>query len=223
MSIEQHPLKPPKQSEQLDARTRRALILIGGLGVAAAGLGSVLSGCDQKKPLLSFHGMDISGASYGQAFSLQDPDGKTRTLAEFKGKVVLLFFGFTQCPDVCPTALTRAALVKQILGRDADKLQVIFVTLDPERDSAALLKNYTAAFDADFLGLRSTLAELPALAQAFKITYKKVPTGSSYTMDHTALSYVYDLKGHIRLAIRHDQPADQLARDVRVLLNETTP
>ncbi|MEX8507803.1 MAG: SCO family protein [Leptothrix ochracea] len=195
--------------------SRRAMMLGGSLAL-------LLSGCDAKKAQPSFHGLNITGANYAQAFSLQDPEGKTRTLAEFKGKVVLLFFGFTQCPDVCPTALTRAALVKQILGPDADKLAVIFVTLDPERDTAALLKNYTAAFDPEFLGLRSSLADLPALAQAFKITYKKVPTGSSYTMDHTALSYVYDLKGHIRLAIRHDQPADQLARDVRELLNETT-
>jgi protein SCO1/2 len=200
----------------LSGDPNRRNVMLGG------SLALLLGGCDAKKAQPSFYGLNITGANYAQAFSLQDPEGKTRTLAEFKGKVVLLFFGFTQCPDVCPTALTRAALVKQILGSDADKLAVIFVTLDPERDTAALLKNYTAAFDPAFLGLRSGLAELPALAQAFKIIYKKVPTGSSYTMDHTALSYVYDLKGQIRLAIRHDQPADQLARDVRALLNETT-
>ncbi len=195
-------------------RNRRAVMLGG-----AASLAWLLGGCDVKKAAgPSFHGLNITGASYAQAFSLQDPEGKTRTLAEFKGKVVLLFFGFTQCPDVCPTALSRAALVKQILGPEADKLQVIFVTLDPERDTAALLKSYTATFDPTFLGLRSGLAELPALAQAFKIVYRKVPTGSSYTMDHTALSYVYDPQGQLRLAIRHDQPADLLAQDIRLLL-----
>jgi protein SCO1 len=202
------------------SRTRRRLIS----GAAAMGLGTavplLLGGCDRNAFTPKFHGINISGVGYGRDFQLKDPDGKVRALADFRDKVVLIFFGFTQCPDVCPTALTRAQQVRQALGKEASRLQVIFVTVDPERDTALLLRQYTAAFDPDFLGLRPEPSELKPMAEEFRVTYRKVPTGSSYTMDHTALSYLYDPKGKLRLAIRHDMPADQLAEDVLALLNE---
>ncbi len=160
----------------------------------------------------------MSGTDHGRDFKLQDPDGRTRTLADFQGQAVLLFFGFTQCPDVCPTALARAAQAKALLGTQGGRLQVIFVTVDPERDTPPVLKAYTGAFDASFLGLYGSLDETAELARNFKAYYKKVPTGSSYTMDHTALSYVYDPAGKLRLILKHDQSAEQVAQDLRRLL-----
>jgi protein SCO1 len=157
------------------------------------------------------------GAS-GQDFHLTDPDGKERSLGEFRGKAVMLFFGFTQCPAVCPTTLAKAATVRKLLGKDGDRLQVIFITIDPERDSAAVLKGYTAAFDPAILGLRADMAHTKKVAEAFHIFYEKVPTGGSYTMDHTALSFIFDTKGDFRLAVHHGQSAEQVAADVRPLL-----
>jgi protein SCO1 len=171
---------------------------------------------------LPFKSLDITGSDYGRSFDLLDPDGKPRTLADFKGRLVMVFFGFTQCPDVCPTALGRAVAVRQMLGADADRLQVIFVTVDPERDTADLLKNYTAAFDPSFLGLRGDAARTAVVAREFKVFYQKVPTGSSYTMDHTALTYVFDAKGQLRLAVKHAQSADEVAGDLKLLLKEST-
>lgn len=176
------------------------------------------SGCERKLPV-KYNGSDIAGAEYGKSFRLNDPDGRERTLADFKGKAVMLFFGFTQCPDVCPTALARAAEVKQLLGKDGERLQVIFITIDPERDSPEMLKEYTAAFDPSFLALRADLDRTAETAKAFKVYYKKVPTGSSYTMDHTALSYVYDPEGKLRLAMRHEQSAKEYAEDISKILN----
>ena len=193
--------------------TRRTLLL-----TAAALVALPLAGCDKIKPT-AFNGIDLTGASYATDFRLTDPDGRERTLADFKGQAVMLFFGFTQCPDVCPTALARAAEVKQLLGKDGDRLQVIFVTIDPERDTPQLLKAYTAAFDPSFLGLRGDIQRTAETAKDFKAFYKKVPTGSSYTMDHSAFSYIYDAQGRIRLAMRHEQTAQQYADDLRQILN----
>ncbi|WP_406626314.1 SCO family protein [Acidovorax sp. SDU_ACID1] len=187
--------------------------------LGAAGLiGLSLAGC-KRAPSQQFHGVDITGATYAKDFSLTDPNGKTRTLADFKGKAIMMFFGFTQCPDVCPTALVRAATVKQLLGADGDRLQVIFVTVDPERDTPEILKAYTAAFDPSFLGLYGDLKHTEETAKDFKVFYKKVPTGSSYTMDHSALSYVYDPDGKLRLVLRHTQSAEEYAADLRQLLH----
>ena len=191
-----------------------------GVSVLLACLATVItiaSGCDARPQ--SFQSIDITGAEYAQAFELRDSDGKPRKLSDFQGKAVLLFFGFTQCPDVCPTALTRASAVKKQLGADGDKLAVIFVTIDPERDSPAMLKDYTAAFDPSFVGLHGDLKTTAETAAAFRIFYSKVPTGASYTMDHTATSYVYDPKGRLRLAVSHSLGADALASDIRTLLN----
>ncbi len=179
---------------------------------------SALAGCEANKP--GFRSLDVSGADWGKDFHLNDPEGRERSLADFRGKVVLIFFGFTQCPDVCPTALTRAAEVKRALGDEGRRLQVIFVTVDPERDTPDVLKAYMQAFDPAFLGLSGDLAQTQATASDFKIFYQKVPTGSSYTMDHTALSYAFDPAGRLRLAIKHAEPATSVAADLKLLLAE---
>ena len=178
-----------------------------------------LAACSQKP---EFKNVDITGSTaFGKDFSLLDPDGKTRTLADFKGKVVVMFFGYTQCPDVCPTTLTEMQEVMSLMGPKADKVQVLFVTIDPERDSPAILKQYVPAFDARFLGLRpADQVALEKVTKDFKIYYKKVPgsgTGS-YTMDHTAGSYAFDPDGHLRLYIKHAQGSETLAYDLKELL-----
>ena len=185
----------------------------------AAALGGVLTlaACDQA--VGPFKGIDVTGAPYGQGFALTDMNGKPRTLADFKGRVVLLYFGFVQCPDVCPTALTRANEVLRLLGPEAAaRVQVIFVTVDPERDTPELLQNYMAAFNPQFLALYGNADETRYTAEGFKVFYKKVPTGSAYTMDHTALSYLFDPQGRFRVALRHEQTAADYAADVRALL-----
>ena len=184
--------------------------------VLAAGLAAGLGACS---PAPSFHAVDISGAELGADFRLADPDGRIRSLADFRGQVVLVFFGFTQCPDVCPTALSRAVQVRELLGPAADRLQVVFITVDPERDTPQLLREYTQAFHPSFLGLRGGLEATAATAKAFKVVYAKVPTGSSYTMDHTALTFAYDPQGKLRLAIRHATPATEVAHDLKLLLD----
>ena len=173
-------------------------------------------------PKQSFKNVDITGSkAFGTDFSLVDPDGKVRTLADFKGKAVLMFFGYTQCPDVCPTTLTEMQQVMTLLGPQSDKVQVLFVTVDPERDTASILKQYVPAFDARFLGLRpADEAALEKVAKDFKIYYKKVPGSSpgSYTMDHTAGSYAFDPEGRLRLYIKHAQGPETLAQDLKELL-----
>jgi protein SCO1/2 len=192
------------------ARWLASLVLLGGL------LGGCSRGDDGTAPV--FKGMDITGASYGRDFSLTDFDGRERTLADFKGQVVLLYFGFVQCPDVCPTALARAVEVKQLLGAQGERLQVIFVTVDPERDSPAMLKDYMAAFDPTFLALQGGAQRTREMADHFKVYYKKIPTGSSYTVDHSAMSYLFDPQGHLRLVMRHEQTAQDYAHDIALLL-----
>jgi protein SCO1 len=179
----------------------------------------VLTACSPKP---EFKNIDITGSTaLGKDFSLVDPDGKMRTLADFKGKVVVMFFGYTQCPDICPTTLTEMKQVMTILGPQSDKVQVLFVTIDPARDTAAILKQYVPAFDPHFLGLRpADDAALDKVAKDFKIYYKKVPGTSpgSYTMDHTAGSYAFDPEGHLRLYIKHAQGPETLAQDLKELL-----
>ncbi len=177
-----------------------------------------LAGCDSGSP--GFRNTDVTGASYGRDFRLLDPDGNTRTLADFRGKVVMMFFGFTQCPDICPTALSRAAEVRRLLGEQAAHLQVIFVTVDPERDLPEVLGSYTAAFDPAFLGLYTTVEDTRTLADHFRVFYRKVPTGNSYTMDHTATSYVFDPQGRLRLAVSYQSTAESIAADMLALLQE---
>jgi protein SCO1/2 len=180
---------------------------------------AVLSGCGQDKP--AFKGVDITGADYAQGFSLSDQDGQLRTLKDFAGKTVVVFFGFTQCPDVCPTALQEIAQAKKLLGADGAKLQGIFITVDPERDTPELLKAYVANFGADFVALRPSLEQLPKVTKDFKIYYKKVDgkTPTSYTLDHSAGSFMFDPQGRIRLYNRHASGAETLAADVKILLS----
>jgi protein SCO1/2 len=165
-----------------------------------------------------FTAIDITGANIGPDYQLSYSDGKPASLRDFKGKYVMLFFGFTQCPDVCPTTLARASEIKRLLGADGDKLQVVFVTVDPERDTGPLLAEYMRAFDPSFVAVRGNLEQTAKAAKDFKIFYRKVPSGSSYTMDHTALTYLFDANGKIRLAIKHEQTAQQVAADVRLLM-----
>lgn len=185
----------------------------------AAAAGSVALAACSKSPH-SFKGIDITGADYATGFSLNDHNGQPRTLADFKGKVVVLFFGFTQCPDVCPTSLSEMAQAKQLLGADGDRLQGLFISVDPERDTPDVLRQYVTNFDPSFLALHAPLGELPALAKSYKLYYKKVEgkTPTSYTMDHSAGSYVYDPQGNIRLYHRYGSGAQALADDLKVLL-----
>jgi len=167
-----------------------------------------------------FNNTDITGADYGKALQLADQTGKIRTLADFKGSVVLVFFGFTQCPDVCPTTLAEMKAVKTLLGDDGKRFQVLFVTVDPERDTAELLGQYMAAFDPTFLGLRGDAEATAKVAKDFKVFYQKVPgsTPDNYSMDHSAGSYIFDPQGRLRLYVRHGQAADKIAADIKLLL-----
>ncbi|MBI3230337.1 MAG: SCO family protein [Burkholderiales bacterium] len=176
-----------------------------------------LSACN--KPAVQFQHVDITGADYAKSFTLKDASGKIRTLADFKGKLVLVFFGYTQCPDVCPTTMTEMSGVMKALGKDADKLQVIFITLDPERDTPALLAQYVPAFDARFLGLYGSVKETEDVARDFKIFFKKVPgKNGNYSIDHTAASYVFDREGNVRLFVRNGTGAAAVASDLKLLL-----
>ena len=178
-----------------------------------------LTACSPKP---EFKNIDITGSTaFGKDFSLLDPDGKVRTLADFKGKAVVMFFGYTQCPDICPTTLTEMQQVMTLLGPQSDKVQVLFVTVDPERDTAEILKQYVPSFDSRFLGLcPADEAALEKVTKDFKIYYKKVPGSSpgSYTIDHTAGSYAFDPEGRLRLYIKHAQGPETLAQDLKELL-----
>lgn len=210
--------RSPLKKLAVSAGRRRALSWLLLPAVVAA-----LPACDRlpgSSGSPGFKGIDITGAPYGHGFSLTDFNGQPRTLADFQGKVVMLYFGFVQCPDVCPTALSRAATVMDQLGPQAARVQLLFVTVDPERDTPELLREYMAAFDPSFMALTGTDEDIKLAAEAFRVYYKKVPTGSSYTMDHTALTYLFDRQGRLRVALRHEQDADDYAADIRALLAE---
>ena len=186
-----------------------------------AGCATLLAACGPSKSELKFNNTDVTGLDYAKDFALTDHTGKPRTLADFKGKVVVMFFGYTQCPDVCPTTMVEMANVMKELGPDADRVQVLFVTVDPERDTQEVLSQYVPAFDKRFLGLRGDLPQTEKVAKEFKVFYQKVPgkQPGSYTMDHTAGSYVFDPQGHIRLFVKHGQGPQTLAHDIKLLLN----
>ncbi len=169
-----------------------------------------------------FTNTDLTGLDYAKEFSLTDHHGKPRNLSDFRGKLVVMFFGYTQCPDVCPTTMSEMAAVMKALGPDAEKVQVLFVTVDPERDTQALLAAYVPNFDARFLGLYGDLAATAKVAKEFKVFYQKVPSKNSahYTMDHTAGSYVFDTQGRIRLFLRHGQGPDGIVHDLKILLKQ---
>jgi protein SCO1/2 len=178
----------------------------------------VLAACEPTKR--SFNSVDITGANYAREFSLTDHTGQKRTLNDYRGKVVLVFFGYTQCPDVCPTTMADMAQVKAKLGGAGDRLQVIFITVDPERDTQQLLANYVPGFDPSFVGLYGSADETARVAKEFKVIYQKVPgkTPTSYTIDHTAGSYVFDPQGRVRLFVRHSQSIESIADDIKRLM-----
>jgi protein SCO1/2 len=194
-----------------DSITRRGALL---------GTLALLAGCEQKPQKTaaqaSFKGADLSDRAGN--FRLQDPQGRERTLADYRGRAVLLHFGFTLCPDACPTALARAVQVRAMLGEQAKRLQVLFVTLDPERDTGPLMAAYTAAFDPSFVGLRGDAERTRETAAAFKVFYRRVETGSTYTFDHSTLGFGFDPEGKLRVGLRHTQTPEDCVHDLRQLL-----
>jgi protein SCO1/2 len=176
----------------------------------------VLAGCSKPQ----FNNIDISGASYARDFALTDAAGAPHTLGDYRGKVVVVFFGYTHCPDVCPTTLAQLAQARRLLGADGGRVQVLFVTLDPGRDTPPLLARYVQAFDPGFIALTGTEQQIEAAAREFKVFFQKVagPTPDSYTLDHSSGSFVFDPQGHVRLYLRDGATADQIVPDLRHLL-----
>jgi protein SCO1/2 len=183
----------------------------------------ILVACDNKTSAskVSFVNTDITGSDIGRDFELTDHTGQRRTLADYRGKVVALFFGFAQCPDICPTTLAELAQVKQQLGAEGNQLQVLFITVDPERDTQEVLTGFVPAFDSSFVALRGDKAEIDKVTKDFKVFAQKVAgkDGSNYTIDHTAATYVYDTQGRIRLFVRHGQTLSLIA-DVKQIIAE---
>jgi len=180
-----------------------------------------LGACQQGKP--GFRATDITGVAFGRDFALADHTGKPRTLADFRGKVVVMFFGFTHCPDVCPTTLSELAAAMKKLGADGDRVQVLLVTVDPERDTPQILSQYVTAFDPRFLGLRGTAEETARVAKEFKIIYQKVAGArpDSYTMDHSAGTYIFDSQGRLRVYVSYGQGPEVFAHDIALLLQQS--
>lgn len=198
---------------------RHALHAIVGIP-AVTGFAGILGACSESKP--AFSSIDLTGADYARDFSLTDHNGQPRSLKDFAGRIVVMFFGYTQCPDVCPTTMTELVEVKRLLGADGQKLQAIFVTVDPERDTPEVLKAYMGNFDPSFLALIPRPDQLAALAKDYKVYYKRVEgkTPTSYTMDHSAGSYIYDTRGRLRLYTRYGTGAAPLAADIKLLLKD---
>jgi len=196
---------------------RRIFLESAGWAVAATASG-LLAACSESKP--QFKAIDLTGADYARDFQLSDHNGQPRTLKDFRGKLVVLFFGYTQCPDVCPTTMTELADAKRLLGPAGDKVQGLFVTVDPDRDTPEVLKAYMANFDPTFLALRGTPEQLAEMAKEYKVYYKKSEgkTPTSYTMDHSAASYVYDTQGRLRLYTRYGSGPEALASDLKLLM-----
>lgn len=204
-------------SPHASPRRRRLLCGLGGLTLLG-----LAGGCDRLggSPKLPFKSLDITGANYARELKLTDPEGRTRQLSELRGKLAVVFFGYTQCPDVCPTTLANLVATQQLLGAEGDKVVGVFVSVDPERDTPALLKEYVSSFNPAWWGLRGSAEETAAAAKEFKVFYRKVPgkTETSYTVDHTAASYVFDTEGRLRLYVRHATPPAELAADLKLLL-----
>ncbi|MFJ3077007.1 MULTISPECIES: SCO family protein [Pseudomonas] len=197
-----------------DLLTRRAVVA--GMGVLGLGL---LAGCSPARGLDFKYGKNMSNEILGRKFRLKDPQGNERTLSSFYGSMPMIFFGFTQCPAVCPTTLARAAQIRKLLrGRDRDLFQVVFITLDPERDTPEVLDAYVKAFDPTFTALTGTPEEIAAVAKEFKVFYEKVPAGDTYTISHSSTSYVYDTRGTLRLSLGHSLNAQECAEDLRTLM-----
>jgi protein SCO1/2 len=180
----------------------------------------LLAACTESMP--QFKAIDFTGPDYSKDIQLTDHNGQPRSLKDFKGKLVVMFFGYTQCPDVCPTSMAELAEAKKLMGPDGEKVQGVFVTVDPERDTPQVLKAYMANFDPSFLALRGTPEQLAEMAKDFKVYYKKVAgkTPTSYTMDHSAASLVYDTQGRLRLYTRYGSGPQALASDLQLLLKQ---
>lgn len=198
------------------SRKRRSVVF----GVLACA--ATLFGCSPKP--VQFHSMDVTGAQWGQNFALPDLHGKTTSIGDFQGKVVVVFFGFLYCPDACPTHLAKMTAVKEKLGPKAKDVAVVFITVDPERDQPESLEKFLQAFDPSFIGLRGDIDQTQAVGKDFRVYFKKVATSSSakdpmaYTIDHTTFSYLYDPQGRLRLVAPHDITVEKLARDIETLL-----
>ena len=196
---------------------RFAIKLLAACAISTGAL-ALFTACSEQKP--SFASIDLTGADYAKDFELTDHNGQVRHLKDFAGKVVVIFFGYTQCPDVCPTSMAELAEIKKALGKDGERLQALFVTVDPQRDTPEVLKGYMGNFDPTFLALYTTPDKLAELAKDYKVYYKRVEgkTPTSYTMDHSAGSYVYDTKGQLRLFTRYGMGAKALTADIQQLL-----
>lgn len=182
-------------------------------------IGALLGGCEDRAATPKFRLTDVSGANFGRELNLTDHNGKPRALSDFRGKVVVIFFGFTHCPDVCPATLAELALVAKELGADAEKMQVLFVTVDPERDTPEILKHYVPSFNPSFLGLSGDPAAISRAAKEFKVFYEKQPLpGGGYSVDHSAGTYILDQKGRLRLFAQYGAGAHAFLHDIRVLL-----
>lgn len=181
-------------------------------------LSMLLAACDASKLPSPFHASDVTGKFAQATFHLTDQNGQARTLSDFHEKVVVLFFGYTHCPDVCPTTLADLADVMRLLNKDADKVQVLFVTLDPERDKPEMLAKYVSLFNSSFLALYGDAKATEQAAQAFKVIYQKQPTSSGYSLDHSAGSFLIDPKGRVRLLAPYAQPGTLMVEDIRLLL-----
>ncbi len=202
-------------------KKRDAIIKLANYAMLTGAIGTFIA-CSEQKP--AFSSIDVTGADYAKDFALTDHNGQPKSVKDFAGKVVVMFFGYTQCPDVCPTTMAELAEIKKMLGADGSKLQGLFVTIDPDRDTPAVLKAYMGNFDPTFIALVPTPTQLAALAKDYKIYYKKVEgkTDTSYTMDHSAGSYVYDTQGKLRLFTRYGTGPKPLADDIKMLLKQAT-
>jgi len=197
-------------------------VLALGLTACNLGGGDGAAGSSASPAASAFNSIDITGVDYAKDFQLPDTTGKVRSLADFKGKAVVVFFGYTHCPDVCPSTMAEIKEAKRLLGKDGDKVQGIFITLDPKRDTPHMLSQYVPAFDPSFIGLAGSEAQTEQLAKDFHIYFKKVYSNGDpeYSIDHTAAAFVYDPQGRIRLYTRYNQGADKLAADLKKLLAE---
>ena len=194
--------------------TRRKVLT----GMGLLGLGSLLGGCDYSPKLNFKYGKDLSDKIMGRTFKLKNTDGETVTLSSFRGLMPVVFFGFTQCPAVCPTTLARAAQAKKLMGRDGEIMQVVFITLDPERDTPEILDKYVKAFDPSFEALYGTPEEIAVAAKEFGIFYEKIPAGDTYTLSHTATSFVFDTRGNLRLGLQASLTAKECAEDLLTVM-----
>jgi len=196
--------------------------MIGRRLAAACAAAVLLAACDGTfAPKSAFNGIDVTGGRIGDDLGLADPDGRARSLSEFRGKAAIVVFGYTQCPDVCPTTLADIASAVKKLGPDASRVQVLFVTVDPKRDTAQLLREYVPAFDPSFIGLRGDAASTERVTKDFHVyaQERRGPTPESYTVDHSAQSFVFDPQGRIRLVFGYGMKPEAMASDLRRLLD----